>query len=211
MNSIETSGKLRNCKKDLPSRILCGKIIALRGCSTVGQSASFTSKRSGVRAPPSPPKQKGHPTGGFLFCLQKGARSRAKKTVRGTVFSGREVQARDCVARSASRPPPKRSSPSIPTKTKKATQRVVFCFVYRKGARSRVKKTVRNLPQLACAQKKYRTKEPIRFTQMGSDESVYFFPYGIKIAGFRTVPSQSSGGACAAHAQTSSTAPAPCR
>ena len=41
----------------LPFSAQCGKITFAWGCSTVGQSASFTSKRSGVRAPPSPPKR----------------------------------------------------------------------------------------------------------------------------------------------------------
>ena len=46
-----------NREKDLPFSARYGKISFARGCSPVGQSASFTSKRSWVRAPPSPPKK----------------------------------------------------------------------------------------------------------------------------------------------------------
>ena len=91
-----------------------GKISFARGCSPVGQSASFTSKRSWVRAPPSPPN-KNHQSGGFLFGLRsKGLEAAFQKRRCVGVFSGRGAPPSGCAAQSASSPKEKRRAPPSP-------------------------------------------------------------------------------------------------
>lgn len=117
-----------NGEKCLPFLARYGKISFARGCSPVGQSASFTSKRSWVRAPPSPPN-KNHPMGGFLFGLcSRGARRADQQSVLRTVCPPQGAPPRDCAVLRASSPQAAWRAPPSPPENKESIDDGLFVF-----------------------------------------------------------------------------------